>query len=124
MSGAGWGAVRDVRAMTETAYALAALLYLVAGLLACRPLVGPTPGRATPWLLGAGTVIHAAGFVALHRGNHDDLGSVAGSLVHQIDAGVLEIATEVDGGTEQARAALPFLQGFLAQGRGLDIDFE
>lgn len=48
----------------------------------------------------------------------------AGSLVHQIDAGVLEIATEVDGGTELARAALPFLQGFLAQARGLDIDFE
>jgi ABC-type uncharacterized transport system permease subunit len=53
--------------MTDTAYALAALLYLVAGSLACRPLVGRVAGRATPWLLGAGAVVHAAGFVALHR---------------------------------------------------------
>ncbi len=48
----------------------------------------------------------------------------AGSLAQQIEAAELVVATEVDGGTELARAALPFLQGFLAQARGLDIDFK
>ena len=48
----------------------------------------------------------------------------AGSLAHQIDAGALEVATEDDEGAELARAALPFLQEFLALTLGLDVDFE
>jgi hypothetical protein len=47
----------------------------------------------------------------------------AGSLAEQIDAGALEIGTEVDEGAELARSALPFLQGFLGLAQGLDIDF-
>ena len=48
----------------------------------------------------------------------------AGSLARQIEAGALEVATEDDEGVELARAALPFLQGFLALTRGLNVDFE
>ena len=48
----------------------------------------------------------------------------AGSLAHQIDVGALKVATEDDKGVELARAALPFLQGFLALTLGLDVDFE
>ena len=48
----------------------------------------------------------------------------AGSLAQQIEAGALEVATEDDEGAELARAALPFLQGFLALTQGLDIQFE
>ena len=48
----------------------------------------------------------------------------AGDLAQQIETGALEIATEDDEGVELARAALPFLQGFLALTRGLDVDFE
>jgi ABC-type uncharacterized transport system permease subunit len=53
--------------MTDTAHALAALLYVVGAVLAFGPLVGPGARRVTPWLLGAGAIVHAAGFVALHR---------------------------------------------------------
>ncbi len=47
-----------------------------------------------------------------------------GSLAEQIKAGALEIAAEDEEGVELARAALPFLQGFLALTRGLDVEFE
>jgi hypothetical protein len=47
----------------------------------------------------------------------------AGSLAHQIEAGALEVESEADDGAELARAALPFLQGFLGLTRGLDVDF-
>jgi hypothetical protein len=48
----------------------------------------------------------------------------AGSLAQQIEAGALEVSSEDDDGPELARAALPFLQGFLALTQGLDIQFE
>ncbi len=48
----------------------------------------------------------------------------AGSLARQIETGALEVETEADDGVQLARAALPFLQGFLALTKGLDVDFE
>jgi hypothetical protein len=48
----------------------------------------------------------------------------AGNLAQQIEAGALEVSSEDDDGPELARAALPFLQGFLALTQGLDIQFE
>lgn len=53
-----------------------------------------------------------------------DVLSGAGSLAEQIDTGALEVITEADDGTELARAALPFLQGFFDLTEGLNIDFE
>lgn len=46
-----------------------------------------------------------------------------GRLADQIEAGALEITTEADDGLDLARAALPFLQGFLELTQRLEVDF-
>ncbi len=48
----------------------------------------------------------------------------AGRLAEQIEAGALGIAAMDEEGVKLAHAALPFLQGFLALTRGLDVEFE
>ncbi len=50
-------------------------------------------------------------------------GNTRATLPALVEQGVLEIRSTYDEGPELARAALPFLQIFLEQARGLDVKF-
>jgi ABC-type uncharacterized transport system permease subunit len=53
--------------MTHLSYELAAALYLAASVLGSLPRAGERAARGVIWLLGAGVLLHAVGFVELHR---------------------------------------------------------
>ena len=60
----------------------------------------------------------------IEAGPGDPDGVARPTLSSSVEQGALEVRSAVDDGEELARAALPFLQGFLDQARGLDLKFD
>jgi hypothetical protein len=52
------------------------------------------------------------------------MGETRNTLTELVEKGRLEIQSEDPDGNELARGALPFLEAFLGQAKGFDLDFE
>ncbi len=51
-------------------------------------------------------------------------GETRNTLTELVEKGALEIQSEDPDGNELARSALPFLEAFLSQAKGFELDFE